>query len=448
MYRFLITLILIILPGISHSAAKEELIIISSHWEGIKREFENAFKKYQISQGKNEPEIRWLDIGGTVEIMKFINETYKRDSQTSNIDLIFGGGTDSYIELGKRGLLEPFKPADSIISQIPKELLNNPLYDENFNWFATALSGFGIIYNKKALSILGLKEPVSWEDLGNSQAFSLVGFGDPRRSGSAHMIVEIILQSYGWEKGWQILFSIGKNIRSFTSSSAQVTKDISVGDVAYGVLIDSYANEAIRLFGDNNIGYTIPSGLSLFSGEGLALLKGAPNKILAGDFINFVLSETGQKLFAAPKGVAGGPVDFYLGKLPVLPKVYEELKSQIRTNPYNFTTNFVYNSNLAAQRWYVLNDLLGVFLVENQRTLQSISDLSKVKMPIAESETNSLSSLSNWMESTDRKIYLEQWLKLSSLGLTINNKGILVFKFFPLLLIITLFFYRKSRSFK
>ncbi len=43
----------------------DRLVLISPHWEGIKFEFEEAFKtNYQRKTGR-EVELEWIDVGGT-----------------------------------------------------------------------------------------------------------------------------------------------------------------------------------------------------------------------------------------------------------------------------------------------------------------------------------------------------------------------------------------------
>ena len=65
--------------------------------------------------------------------------------------MFFGGGIDPYWQLKELGLLERYQVADSILSAIPKDLNGVALYDPDFTWYGTAISGFGIVYNKPVL---------------------------------------------------------------------------------------------------------------------------------------------------------------------------------------------------------------------------------------------------------------------------------------------------------
>ncbi len=57
----------------------------------------------------------------------------------------------------------------------------------------------------------------TWEDLASPAGVWLVGSLDPRKSGSVHAVYEIILQAYGWEKGWRTITGLGANVRNFTN---------------------------------------------------------------------------------------------------------------------------------------------------------------------------------------------------------------------------------------
>jgi hypothetical protein len=61
------------LVGVQRVVAQQnELVIVSSHWEGIKREFEWGFNAYRRSLGESPVTFRWLDLGGTSDILRFI----------------------------------------------------------------------------------------------------------------------------------------------------------------------------------------------------------------------------------------------------------------------------------------------------------------------------------------------------------------------------------------
>jgi len=180
----------------------EKLVIISPHWEGIRVEFERAFSEWTASQLGHRTDIEWLDVGGTSDALRYVRSEFSRSPRGIGIDLFFGGGVDPYLQLEREGLLEPCRVPEDVLSAIPQQHAGIEMYDPQGLWFGACLSGFGILVNKRVLELMHLPRPRSWEDLGRPEYLSWVGSGDPRSSGSVHMVYEIIAQAYGWERGW------------------------------------------------------------------------------------------------------------------------------------------------------------------------------------------------------------------------------------------------------
>jgi hypothetical protein len=213
---------------------------------------------------------------------------------------------------------------------------------------------------------LNLPTPYTWHDLALPECFDLIGAGDPRKSGSMHAMYEIILQGAGWDEGWKLLQRIGGNVRNFTGGGTQVGKEIATAEVVYGLAIDTYASDIIRRVGADRIGFVVPEDYASVNGDGIAVLKGAPNRELARSFVEFVLSEQGQRLFYAAKGTPGGPLEYELSKLPLLPSLYgtTPTKSVVSQSPFTWKGILKYDAELAGSRWNLVNDLFGVFILD------------------------------------------------------------------------------------
>jgi ABC-type Fe3+ transport system substrate-binding protein len=121
----------------------------------------------------------------------------KEADQGIGIDLFFGGGMDSFIDMENAGVLQPL-PSDY---GVPATLNGVPLRGKDNAWVAAALGGFGILYNKTIAQRDNLPVPATWADMANPKLQDRIALADPRHSGSAHMAYEIILQANGWEKG-------------------------------------------------------------------------------------------------------------------------------------------------------------------------------------------------------------------------------------------------------
>lgn len=359
----------VLLLGLWLSSAgglEDRLIIISPHWEGVQREFERGFMEYTRRKFGRGVRTEWLDVGGTSEVLKFVKSEFSRNPEGIGIDIMFGGGIDPYIDLSRLGLLQAYKLPDPILLRIAKDIGGIPIYDPKYRWYGATLAGFGIVYNKAVLRLLGLPEPRTWEDLGDPKLFSWVGSADPRSSGSVHMAYEIILQAYGWERGWEVITRMGGNVRAFTRGANESVKDVVVGEVAYGLAIDFYAWTQVNRIGPDNVGYVMPEGLTVVNPDAVAILKGAPHPEAARRFLEFVLSEEGQRLWMCRKGVPGGPKEYQLNRFSVLPDLYGKLRglTAVSVNPFSMVSSLRYDADKGSRRWRVLNDMVGALIID------------------------------------------------------------------------------------
>ena len=346
---------------------QDELIIVSPHWEGIQYEFDWSFSQHYKELTGRSVKIRWRNIGGTSQIEKALNAEFKNTGgRTAGIDVFFGGGMDPFESQRRLGQLEPHTPPTEIINPIPQEVAGAVLYDSEMHFFAAAMSSFGILENKRVVQTLGLPPVATWADLAKPELYSWISSADPRKSGSVHMIYEIILQAYAWEKAWEIIYPFSGNVRAFLQNSSAPTKEVSVGDVAYAVSIDINGLTQQAFIGPENLRFFIPEGVSVINGDGIAILKGAPNIQVAREFVNFVLSEKGQKLWMVPRGQPGGPRKFDISRMSIIPALYDTdlSKLMVPINPFKLKQQIEFNDSLSAKRWSVINALIGNTIID------------------------------------------------------------------------------------
>lgn len=352
------------------------LKIISPHPESVRNEFTAAFKAWYLQKFNEAVDVKWSDFGGTSGAVKYIESQFTTNSSGIGLDIMYGGGVDPFIKLASDGYLASYKVPDPILSQIPKDFAGVPMYDPNYLWYGAALSGFGIVYNKPILQKLSLPEPKTWTDLTTPAAEGWVSAADTRQSGSTHMVYEIILQGYGWNKGWQVITQMGANTKSFPTSSTTVPPTVSKGDAAYGLAIDYYAWDEIAKNGADKIGYVMPEGLTVVNPDSIAILKGAPNMDLAQKFEEFVLSDQGQRLWMLRAGAEGGPQKDTLGRMSILPTLYDKLGSAsvVPINPFNLKTTLQYDANTGSAHYAVLNDMIGSMIIDQHDSLVAAWD--------------------------------------------------------------------------
>lgn len=344
-------------------ANAERLVIVTPHNEQIRYEFERAFSAWHEDQFGTPVAIDWRQPGGTSEIRKQLTSQYitaLRDGvispdgnmapgQSMVYDLMFGGGSYEHDQL-KRGvsvnlgggtdvsipMSVPANLTDSELAEIFGEnsIGSGYLYDPEKFWIGSAVSGFGIIYNRDSLRALQIDEPRSWGDLTDPRLTGWLALADPRMSGSVTTTYDSILNSYGWDEGWRILQSMSANARYFSNSASKIPVDVSQGEAAAGVAIDFYGryqSQAVMREGETpettRVGYIDPPGVTYIDADPISKMRGAPNPEIADRFIRFVISDQGQSLWQIP--VADdrddlGPEQYELRRMPVTRSLYRQ----------------------------------------------------------------------------------------------------------------------------
>lgn len=348
--------------GVETPANAERLVIITPHNEQIRYEFERAFSRWHEEKHGTPVAIDWRQPGGTSEIRKQLTSQYTaalRDGvilpdgsmapgQSMVYDLMFGGGSYEHDQL-KRGVTVNLDGEDvSIPMSVPVNLSDlaligiygenavgsGYLYEPEKFWVGTALSGFGIIYNRDTLRELGLGEPRSWVDLTDPRLTGWLALADPRMSGSVTTTYDSILNNYGWDEGWRILQAMSANARYFSNSSSKIPVDVSQGEAAAGVAIDFYGryqSQAVMREGETpettRVGYIDPPGVTYIDADPISKLRGAPNSMIADRFIEFVISPKGQSLWQIPVDDETddlGPEQYELRRMPVIRSLYAD----------------------------------------------------------------------------------------------------------------------------
>lgn len=279
------------------------------------------------------------------------------------VDLFFGGGTYDYMQMASAGRLvdsgvvaahpELFAlpgahpPAGGAALRIPQNLGGEPLWDPKGCWIGACLSAFGICYNTDSLARLGLTPPAQWADLASPRYLNALALADPTQSGAVAKAFEMILQQQiieaggdvplGWMRGMQLIQRMAANARYFTDGMAGIPASVQAGEAAAGACIDFYGrfeSEAVRRDdGTSRLVYITPKGGSSIGADSIGLFRGAPHAALAREFIDFVISPEGQKLWTFRAGTPGGPEKYTLRRLSIRPDFYTPQYSQYEADP-------------------------------------------------------------------------------------------------------------------
>jgi ABC-type Fe3+ transport system substrate-binding protein len=358
----------------------ETVIIITAHFEGIRREFAEAFTEWHRKKFGAPASVDYRFYGGGETVTYF--NALARANAPFDIDLVWGGGDFLFDQQLKNpkglpppGYLQPvdLNPAIMAAAYPKPDLSGVALYDKSKPpaWFGSALSSFGILYNKDVLRYLAMPEPKTWRDLADPKYRGWLVMADPTRSASAKTVFMVITERAmadasaagrseddGWADGMGLLRQLAANARLFTGSSEAIPGFVASGDVAAAMCIDFHGRAQVDAIGEQRIGYIEPIGATAINPDPIALVKGAPHRELAIHFIEFVLSPEGQLLWNTRPGAPGGPKETALRRLPIMPSVYAHAEYFTdKVNPFQQSGGFN-TSNPRKKTFPILGELI------------------------------------------------------------------------------------------
>ncbi len=377
------------------------LIVVTPHVQQIRDEFGRAFAAWHEREYGEPARIDWRTPGGTSEIRKqleaqFLSVVKNLDNDASwtidqhqrlwlspgsvGLDVMLGGGSfdhnllkrdfakhiDRRSETGSTTIrfqsdvtVSLSAPAGFTHAQLDEWFGENKigpqkLYDPDQHWLGTALSSFGIVFNRDVFQDLAIDEPDTFDDLTDPRLVGWIALADPRQSGSITTTFDSILGNSGWDEGWRILRAMSGNTRYFTSSSTKPPSDVSQGEAAAGLAIDFYGRGQAQTVGGGRVGYTDPAGSVYVDADPVSILNGAPNPELARRFVEFCMSIEGQALWQfapldSPEGADNptfndaplGPAHNALRRMPVRRIMYEQYSEYFvdHINPFEIVSD-------------------------------------------------------------------------------------------------------------
>jgi ABC-type Fe3+ transport system substrate-binding protein len=345
------------------------------------------------------------------------------------MDLFFGGGSFDYMQMAAAGRLvdsgivrahpELFNlatvpkpggatltlsgsntlPLDFQRTDIPNVLGGETLWDPKGRWIGACLGAFGICYNTDSISRLGVDHPpAQWADLADPAYANELALADPTQSGSVAKAFEMILQQQiaaavrskspsepepaaiarGWTAGMRLIQRISANARYFTDGATDIPYSVQAGDATAGMCIDFYGrfeSESVRKpDGTSRLAYVTPAGGSSTGADSIGMFRGAPHAELAREFMEFTLSQDGQKLWCFRAGIAGGPEKYTLRRLPIRPDMYESRfkhnESDPDVNPYK-SEDFQYQARWTGSLFTVISFAIRCAFIEPHDELKS-----------------------------------------------------------------------------
>jgi ABC-type Fe3+ transport system substrate-binding protein len=335
----------------------EHLVIVTPHLEAVRRKFSVAFAQWYSANYHKAVELDFLNYGGGSEVVKFFQASRATFEKlgTYEVDLVWGGSDYLFNEsLEKKGYLQKadLDPAVVAAAFPQADIGGLPLYDPDTQdgpqWYGTALSSFGIIYNRDLLRYLRLPEPRTWSDLADPRYRNWVVLADPTRSASAKTVLMTIVEramataqqqglpeSVGWARGMGLIRQIAANAKGFAAAGNLLPSIVSSGDAAAAMSIDFYARTQIAAVEKGRVGYVEPHGATVISPEPVGIVAGAQHVELARHFIEFMLSEPAQRLWITKADPRHESPEMALQRLPIRRSVYADPRDFTDySNPY------------------------------------------------------------------------------------------------------------------
>lgn len=230
---------------------------------------------------------------------------------------------------------ESLKSEDLLMSYASPELsgLDAGFYDAENTYAATKIISTGIVVNTEIIS----NAPSSLADLTKAEYKGELVMPSPLYSGAAAYNLGVITRTEGL--GWDFYKALKDNGVKVDKGNGSVQKAVVAGEKGLGILVDYMA---IRAKNDGaSVEFVYPAEGSLCVTEPVGIVKGAANAEAAKSFVDFILSDAGQKAtadigytpvrkgVAAPAGLKGADEITALAyDIPTLVKTREDDKKR------------------------------------------------------------------------------------------------------------------------
>jgi iron(III) transport system substrate-binding protein len=285
-------------PALGQAPIESELALITPVSKFIHDAALKAFADYAKEKWNVTVKVSAIPAGTPVAYGRIVEWKGKPE-----VDIFWGGESALFekltdVKLHGQNLLQKLELSKEAWESIPAAIGKPqpiPLKDKDGFWVGTALEPYGLVYHPKKIQRLGIPEPREWDDLLNPKLKGEVAQCAPTRSSSSNATYEVILSMYGEDKGWDWLKKLAANTGHFTARSRDVPTVVAKGEYTAGFAVPSYMAFEEKLAGFD-LKFVAPKN-AFVTPEPMAILAGARNPKAARAFIEFLLSERGQKVF-------------------------------------------------------------------------------------------------------------------------------------------------------
>jgi iron(III) transport system substrate-binding protein len=209
-------------------------------------------------------------------------------------DIWFGGGSDAFIQAKKEALTAAYMSPNA-------DRVAPAFRDPQGYWTGVSIVVVGLLVNEDRLKAKNLPLPTDWEALSDPVYRDELMASNPNTSGTAYTTISGLLQIKGEGKGWPFLDALYANIPFLTKSGSAPGQKALAGEYAIGIVPDPHnmplQNPAAPLKA------VFPTDGVLAWPSPVSIVKGAKHPNNARIFVDWALSETGQRVLmeASPR---------------------------------------------------------------------------------------------------------------------------------------------------
>jgi len=196
-------------------------------------------------------------------------------------DVLISASWDTAVDLKAQGELLAFDVANA--KEVPASLKDS-------HYVAQGAAALAIVWNSKS----GKPKPADWADLATADYKDAVTMPDPASSGAAFGLVSGLTKSAG---GWKIFEDLKTNNMIVPGANAQALNPVMQGAKAAVMGAADYIALDAKAKGES-LEVIYPASGTVLEARPVMIFKSTKNEAAAKAFINYMLSDEGQKLVA------------------------------------------------------------------------------------------------------------------------------------------------------
>jgi iron(III) transport system substrate-binding protein len=264
------------------SGAEGKVTFSSPETEEMLDDLADAYKQEHSGSEVNG------ELTGTNDI---INQLIAEAGNPS-IDAWYGAGSFLPFEEAKtKDLLEPYKPEAVEDWDVVEDDVQ--MRDKDWNWVAVNYRVLGFAYNTDLVD--EEDAPKTWDDLLDPKWKGKIQMANPAASGTSTLAVLSQLERLGDKKGWDYLDKLVDQMSAIPDKGSAPAAAVAKGEAEIGV---GFAYHAYIQKGlGESVEFMVPEETPVLANPA-AVVKGAKNPEGAQAFVDFLLSDEAQQIFA------------------------------------------------------------------------------------------------------------------------------------------------------